>query len=252
MKPIAQASAPSAGGRACRLSVLMPAYNEAENIGAAAADVVEQVFSRVPDAELLIVDDGSRDDTGTVADAWAGRDARIRVIRQANAGHGPALVNGARAARGDYCLLLDSDRQIGLMNFGETWQLVHGQDAVLGVRSARSDPMHRLLLTALLRMGLALALRVRSPDANVPYKLLRRDLLLEAIGAMPDQPLVPSILLTLYLKRRGARVVEQEVPQFARSAGKSTLNLRRLTAFCGRALVELLRFDRSLRRHSDT
>ncbi|MGE3863039.1 MAG: glycosyltransferase family 2 protein, partial [Burkholderiaceae bacterium] len=94
------------------LSVLMPAYNEAANIAAAIADVVEQVFPLVPSAELIVVDDGSRDETGELARRAGAGDPRIRVVTQTNAGHGPALVRGIREARGDWCLLLDSDRQI--------------------------------------------------------------------------------------------------------------------------------------------
>jgi glycosyltransferase involved in cell wall biosynthesis len=236
------------GGPAPRLSVVMPAYNEADNIEAAVADVVANVFRVVPDAELLVVDDGSRDATGAIATACSVREPRIRVIPQANAGHGPALVHGMRAARGDYCLLLDSDRQIGLQEFDETWRLREHNDAVLGVRRNRADPRHRLVLSAMLRGGMAAVLGIRSSDPNVPYKLVRRECALEAIRAMPAQPRIPSILLTVYLNRRGLAVVEQGVPHFARTAGETTLKFMRLARFCRAALGELWRFHRALGR----
>ncbi|MBN9427504.1 MAG: glycosyltransferase family 2 protein [Burkholderiales bacterium] len=228
------------------LSVLMPAYNEAENIAAAIDDVIEHVFAVVPSAELVIVDDGSRDATGAVAQRVADGDPRVRVVTQANAGHGPALVRGIHEARGDWCLLLDSDRQIGLQDFAVTWQLARQNDAVLGVRRRRHDPRHRLVLSRLLRGALSGLLGVHSTDANVPYKLLPRTLALEATAAMPPQPRIPSVLLTVYLHRRGLRIAEQDVQHFARSAGEASLRWRRLIAFCRTALRELLRFHRSL------
>ena len=230
------------------LSVVMPCYNEADNIDGAIRDVVTHVFSEVPDAELVVVDDGSRDASATIVRHWAAREPRVRLVVQANAGHGPALVRGIRAARGAHCLLLDSDRQIGLSQFGTTWALRQNHDAVLGVRRERADARHRLLLTAALRAWIAAALGVRSADPNVPYKLVRRTTLLEALDAMPADPLIPSILLTVYLNRRGLRIAEQEVPHAARTAGETSLRLRRLVAFCRRAFGELMRFHRALRR----
>jgi hypothetical protein len=118
---------------------------------------------------------------------------------------------------------------------------------VFGVRHRRDDPWHRLALSALLRVGMALMLRVRSADPNVPYKLRRRDCALAALGAMPTSPRIPSILLTVYFARHGMCVVEQRVPHVRRRAGATTLRIRRLAAFCRGALGELLRFHRSLR-----
>lgn len=224
----------------------MPAYNEEQNIAAAIADVIANVFAQVPEAELIVVDDGSRDTTNAIARSCAAMDARIRVLRQTNAGHGPALVTGVMQSRGTHCLLLDSDRQIGLQHFAETWSLARDRDAVLGVRRKRHDPWHRLVLTAMLRAGLVTFLGVRSSDANAPYKLVRRDIALDAIRFMPKRPRIPSVLLTVYLRRNGHRVVEQVVPHLARTAGQPSLRLRRLLSFCVAATVELLRFQRRL------
>ena len=232
------------------LSIVMPCYNEAGNVDGAIRDAIEHVVAEVPDAEIIVVDDGSHDATAAIVEQWTRREPRVRLLAQANAGHGPALVNGIRASRGVHCLLLDSDRQIGLQFFGQTWQLARDHDAVLGVRQRRADPKHRLLLSAALRSWIALALRVQSSDPNVPYKLVRRATLLDALAAMPERPLIPSVLLTVYLGRRRLRTVEQAVPHFARSAGETTLRLRRLASFCVRAFGELMRFHRALGRAS--
>ncbi len=240
--------ATGAGTAAPRLSVVMPAYNEAANVEGAIDDVVAHVFAVVPDAELVVVDDGSRDATRALASACADRDRRIRVVSQPNAGHGPALVRGLRDARGDYCLLLDSDRQIGLTEFAETWRLAQGCDAVLGVRRQRDDPRHRLLLTAALRTLLKRGLGVDAADANVPYKLVRRAVVAAALDTMPRAPRIPSILLTVYLSRRRVPTVQQPVPHYARRGGETTLRYLRLARFCRAATGELLEFHRDLDR----
>ena len=67
------------------LSVVMPAYNEEASIDRAIDEVVREVFAVVPDAELVVVDDGSRDATASACRAWAARDARIRLVRKPTA-----------------------------------------------------------------------------------------------------------------------------------------------------------------------
>src|SRR6185503_17714839 len=100
-----------------RLSVIMPVYNEEGAIVNAVEEVQRHVLDHVPGSELVVVDDGSRDQTGRLLDDAASKDARIDVIHQPNGGHGAALLTGLKAAKGEYLFLIDSDRQIPLDNF---------------------------------------------------------------------------------------------------------------------------------------
>ena len=88
------------------VSVIMPAYNVAPYIGEAIESVLNQTFD---DLELLIVDDGATDGSDVIADLYASRDRRIRVIRQANAGISAARNHGLRVASSPVIAVLDSD-----------------------------------------------------------------------------------------------------------------------------------------------
>jgi len=88
------------------VSVIMPAYNARHYLHGAVESVLRQTFR---DLELLVIDDGSSDETVTIAEDFAGRDPRVRVLRQENAGPGPARNTGFRHARGHYFAFLDSD-----------------------------------------------------------------------------------------------------------------------------------------------
>jgi glycosyltransferase involved in cell wall biosynthesis len=90
------------------VSVIMPAYNAAAYLTASVRSVLAQTFA---DLELLIVDDGSTDRTIAVVARLAAADPRVRVLRQPNAGPGPARNLGFRHARGRYFAFLDSDDQ---------------------------------------------------------------------------------------------------------------------------------------------
>jgi glycosyltransferase involved in cell wall biosynthesis len=88
------------------VSVIMPAYNAQRYLQAAVDSVLRQTFS---DFELLIVDDGSRDETALIAQRYAEGDSRVRLFRQENAGPGPARNAGFQHASGRYFAFLDSD-----------------------------------------------------------------------------------------------------------------------------------------------
>jgi glycosyltransferase involved in cell wall biosynthesis len=88
------------------VSVIMPAYNVAPYIGAAIESVLAQTTT---DFELLVVDDGSTDESGAIADGYAAADCRIRVIRRPNGGISAARNEALRRARGEFFAILDSD-----------------------------------------------------------------------------------------------------------------------------------------------
>ena len=93
----------------CRISVISPVYN----VGPYLAPCLDSILAQtVQDWELILVDDGSTDGSGAVCDAYAGRDARIRVIHQPNAGPGAARNAGMDAARAPFLCFLDPDDKV--------------------------------------------------------------------------------------------------------------------------------------------
>src|SRR2546426_2192 len=110
------------------LTVVMPAYNEEGAIEEAVAEIRQHVLDAVKGSDLVVVNDGSRDKTGDILDRLAKQDDRVRVVHQANGGHGRALRTGLDAARGEYIFLIDSDRQIPLDAFALVWQAAQGKD----------------------------------------------------------------------------------------------------------------------------
>jgi glycosyltransferase involved in cell wall biosynthesis len=229
------------------LSVVMPAYNEEGAIADAVREVQRHVMPVVPGAELVVVDDGSRDRTGAILDRLGRDEPRLRVIHQANGGHGRALRTGLDAARGDYVFLIDSDRQIPLEAFPPLWELARGRDGAFGVRAARHDPRLRLWLTRLVRGALRGLFRVRLYDANIPFKILRRSLWEQARPLIPEDTLAPSLFLAVYVRRRGCDVPERPVPHRERQTGVVSIRRWRLFKFCLTAFRQLLLFRRRLR-----
>ena len=233
------------------LSVAMPVYNEEAAIRLAIEDVRGAVLDHVAGAELVIVNDGSRDATGRLIDEIAAGDGRIRPIHQENRGHGGALMAALEASRGAYVFLIDSDRQIPLDRFADAWaEIERGRDAVFGVRRRRYDPALRLQLTKLVRLMIGLLFGMRVFDANVPYKLLRRSIWQEARSCIPPGTLAPSLFLAIFATARGFNIVHMDVVHKERSTGEVSIRRLKLLKFCARGFRQMLAFRRCLRAHA--
>lgn len=214
------------------LSIVMPAYNEEVSIQGAIDDVVRSVVPCVASAEIIVVDDGSRDGTSATLAAYAAREPRLNVIRRPNGGHGPALITGLNAATGRSVLILDSDRQIELDDFAAFWRAYGTADAVLGIRALRQDDAVRRAISQGLRRLLGLLFGPVPRDTNVPFKIIARDAWAKAAPAIgPDNP-IPSALLALHLGMSGARIVQLPVVHRPRIGSVSNFRGWKLFRFC--------------------
>lgn len=225
----------------------MPVYNEEGAIRLAVEEVQRHVLDHVPGAELVVVNDGSRDGTGRLLDEMAGRDPRIHAVHQENRGHGGALMAGLGRAGGEYVFLIDSDRQILLDDFSAAWaHAQRGRDGVFGIRRRRHDPALRLYLSKTIAAVVRVMFGVAIRDANVPYKLLRRSIWQDATRCIPPGTLAPSLFLAIFARKRGHDIVEVDVVHKERETGEVSIKRWKLLKFCATGLRQMLAFRRCL------
>jgi glycosyltransferase involved in cell wall biosynthesis len=225
------------------LTVIMPAYNEQEAIEAAVREVRESVLDVVPNSSLLVVNDGSKDKTGEILDRLVAADARVQVVHKKNGGHGPALLTGLSSANAECYMLVDSDLQIPMNAFGPLWNAVrNGADAAFGMRVKRDDPRLRLWLTKFIRASLPILLGVSIRDANVPFKLFKRNVWETVSPLIPSDTLAPSLFLAVFIKKMNYKLELFEVPHKERQTGEVSIKRWKLIKFCWRALKQLLSF----------
>lgn len=224
------------------LSIVVPAYNEEHSIRQTIAEVMSSVSPHVGTCEIVVVDDESTDDTGRILDDIARTNSCLRVIRRRNGGHGPALLTGMSAARGDKLLLLDADREISLEDFHQHWRAFQGHSAILGYRVGRHNKGLRAIISFALRVLVQVLFGVSPRDANAPFKLFRARDWQAAAGFIGDNNPIPSALLAIYLLVRGGSIAERAVVFRPRQDSRSTLNLRRLSWLCCGAVWSLVRF----------
>ena len=230
------------------LTVIMPAYNEQDAIEAAVQEVRESVLDVVPNSSLLVVNDGSRDKTGEIMDRLVAADPRVQVVHKPNGGHGPALLTGLASANAEHYMLVDSDLQIPMSAVTPLWNAVqNGADAAFGMRIKRDDPTLRLWLTKIIRTSLPILLGVSIRDANVPFKLFKREVWEKVSPLIPADTLAPSLFLAVFVKKMNYRLELFEVPHKERQTGEVSIKRWKLIKFCWRAFKQLLAFRARLR-----
>lgn len=230
---------------AAGISTVLPAYNEEAAIERTVAGL-RTVLARLGHPfEIIIVNDGSADRTGFLADELAREDAAIRVVHHArNLGYGAALRTGFAAARLEWVFLMDADGQFDPEELPAFLTAAGRADFVVGYRPARADPGHRALFATIWAAVMTVLLGANVRDVDCAFKLMRRSYLtampLEAGGAFLSAELIAKA------RRMGARIVELPVRHLPRRAGRSTGGTLRvlLRAFYefGRLCIRVRRF----------
>jgi len=160
------------------VSVVVPFYNELENVQPLAHQV-DEIFSGLQDLEyeLVLVDDGSTDGTGQRIEALAGENRAVRPLRfDRNYGQSAALLAGMRRARGELILILDGDLQNDPADFPAVLLALESSDAVFGYRVGRQDTWLRRASSRVANRVRNWVLRDGVRDTGCGLKGFRRDI----------------------------------------------------------------------------
>jgi len=219
----ATSSESPAAVRVPALSYFFPAHNEAENLRDLVAEALATLPSLADAFEVVIVDDGSRDETPAIADELAAADQRVRAVHHPkNLGYGAAIRTGLEAARHELIAFTDGDRQFRVADLGRLTARHAAGDAevVVGYRIKRADPPIRTLYALGYRLANRVFFGLRVRDIDCACKLFRREALrdinVESGGAFF------SAELLIKLRAAGRTVVEVGVPHYPRTAGSPT------------------------------
>lgn len=225
------------------LIVVMPVYNEAECIGAVIEDWRAALADLNIDFEILVLNDGSKDQTAQVLAAYE-NDARVAVVNKSNSGHGPTILQGYReaATRAQWVFQIDSDDEMKPRAFPNFWKRRDKYDAIFGVRVAREQDSARRFLSAGSRATVKFLYGRGVRDVNVPYRLMRARVLKPIVAAIPDETFAPNILISGVLGKRRRRVLNLPVLHENRKTGTGSLANSKVWKVAVRALGQTVRF----------
>ena len=222
------------------LSVFFPAYNDAPSLPVLLARTFAMLADHVEDYEVIVVNDGSGDDTAAVLEGLRGLyGPRLRVVTHArNRGYGGALRSGFDAATKDFVFYTDGDGQYDAGELPRLLALVGPETGLVnGYKLERHDPAHRIWIGRVYNFCARLLFRVRIRDIDCDYRLIRRTLL-ERIHLTSTSGTV-CVELVRKLEMTGCGVVEIGVHHYPRLYGKSQFFRVRSLATTLQELVRL-------------
>jgi glycosyltransferase involved in cell wall biosynthesis len=202
------------------LSVFFPAYNEQDIIAKTVESASRAVSRFADDYEIIVVDDGSSDQTATVVEDIARRDPHVRLVSHGvNRGYGAALRTGFASAQKELVFFSDADGQFDLQELVGLLGMLNRAPVVLGYRIRRSDPLYRLFIAKVYNILIRMVFGLRVRDIDCAFKLFRREVL-QNVTLESDGAFISSELL-IKLKRNNVPMVERGVHHYPRTTGTS-------------------------------
>ncbi|MBA7665533.1 Dodecaprenyl-phosphate galacturonate synthase [subsurface metagenome] len=206
---------------ALSISVFFPCYNEQDNI----TRVVEQALTVLEkldvDFEVIIVDDGSSDGTGQIADGYADRNGRVKVVHHpTNLGYGAALQSGFKAATKGLVFYTDGDGQFDINEMPPLLPLMERYDIVSCYRLNRQDKLIRKINGWCWTKLVCLLFGMKIRDIDCAFKLYKRQIF-DNIKVLSAGALVDTEILARAV-RKGYCVTQKGVHHYPRTAGAQT------------------------------
>ena len=236
-----------------RIYIVMPAYNEEANI----EDVIKQwhpicekINAEGHAAQLVIANDGSKDNTYTIMEELRTKYPLLLPINKPNSGHGAtvmylykyALDNGA-----DYIFQTDSDGQTLPEEFWPMWENRDRFDFQIGTRGGRQDGTSRVMVTKTLRFVVWLMFHVWVKDANTPFRLLKADKLKPILDVIPPDYNLANVAVSAIAVRWRYNIGWYPITFRPRQGGVNSINMRRIFTIGLKALTDFRTINKNLK-----
>ena len=202
-------------------SLVLPAHNEADNIEIVVRRALQVLPEYFNSFEIIIVDDGSKDRTGEIAEQLAREDPHVRVVRHTrNRGYGGALTSGFNASTGEHVMFMDSDRQFDISDITRLFPFISSHEIVAGFRMVRQDKLHRRVFAEVFNLVVRVLFGVHLRDIDCAFKIFDGDLIRSLELSSPGALINTEIQAKS--RRQGANLQQVGVRHFPRVAGEAT------------------------------
>jgi len=236
------------------LYIVMPAYNEQDNIDSVVAQwhpVIEKIGK---DCRLVIVNDGSKDNTYNRLVDLQKQYPQLLAIDKPNSGHGATCLFAYRKAiaeGADYIFQTDSDGQTNPDEFWLFWENRKDYDFQIGDRATREDGKDRVLVTRVLRLVVKLIFGEYIKDANTPFRLMKVERLSPILEVVPEDFFLSNIIISTVAVKWKERCIWHPITFQPRQAGVNSINFKRIIKIGWKALGDFKKINDNLKNKTD-
>lgn len=232
------------------LYIVIPAYNESENIKKVIDEwypIVEEIGK---DSRLVIIDDGSKDETYKIIKNSAKKRKQLIALTKENSGHGSTVLYGynyALSNNADYIFQTDSDGQTNPLEFWDFWNLRKEYDMIIGYRNKRKDGLSRIVVTKTLKLVIRFCFKVNVTDANTPFRLMSNRSLKECIKLVPKDFNLSNVILSVIYEKKKMFVKYIPITFRERQGGVNSINIKKITKIGFKALKDFKEINANLK-----
>ena len=226
-----------------KIFIVMPAYNEADNIENTVKEwypVVEKLSnSGNVVVNLVIANDGSKDNTMSILQDLRERYPLLIPIDKQNSGHGATVLHLYRYAieNGcDYVFQTDSDGQTKPNEFWQMWNNRGAYDFQIGNRNARQDGFGRIVVTKILRFIVWFMFHEWVVDANTPFRLMRTDKLQSILNIIPSDYFLCNVAISAIAQKWHYKIGWYNISFKPRQGGVNSINMKRIVKIGWKAI----------------
>ena len=237
-----------------KLYIVIPAYNEEENIESVAREWHEVVEKIGGDSKLVIINDGSKDNTYQKLQELREELPYLEPLTKPNGGHGATVLYGYRYAldnNADYIFQTDSDGQTLPSEFWQFWDNRNTYSAIIGHRNHREDGFSRIVVTKTLKFVLRCIFGLKITDANTPFRLMNREVLNKYINQIPKDFNLSNVMLTVLLVNGKENIKFIPITFRPRQGGVNSINLKKITKIGWQAVKDFRVIKKQMKTNSN-
>ena len=232
------------------LFIVMPAYNEEENIEEVVKSWYPVLKGKSERSRLVVADSGSKDRTHAILEKMkAGDYPQLEILFTPNQYHGPkvaalykyAIENGA-----DYIFQTDSDGQTDPGEFGAFWEARKKYTGIFGNRKVRGDGRDRAFVEKVVCGLVRLYFGVKIPDANAPFRLMKAQTVAKYIDKLPEDYDLPNIMMTTYFAYYKEPIAFKTITFKPRQAGVNSINIPKIVKTGWNALGDFYKLRKDM------
>ena len=234
------------------LYIVIPAYNEEENIEEVAREWHEVVQKIGNGSKLVIINDGSKDNTYKKLKALKKDLPCLEPLDKKNEGHGATVLYGydyALKHNASYIFQTDSDGQTIPDEFWPFWDQRNNHAAIIGHRNHRQDGLSRIFVTKTLKLVLFLIFGLKITDANTPFRLIDNETLKKYYDRIPEKFNLSNVMLTVLLIDNKEDVKFIPITFRPRQGGVNSINFKKITKIGIQAVKDFHRIKKEMKQY---
>lgn len=237
------------GRKMDNLYVVMPAYNEEENIEKTVREWYTVLEGKGEGSKLVIADSGSKDRTHEILTGLKNEFPGLEILADTDRYHGPkviALYDYAIKNGADYVFQTDSDGQTDPKEFAQFWEARTEYDGIFGLRCERGDGKSRAFVEKVVCLLVRMFFGVKVPDANAPFRLMKTDIVRKYLYKLDPDYNIPNIMMTTYFAYYQEKMEFIPISFKPRQGGVNSINIRKIVGIGWKALGDFRKLRKDM------